>query len=275
MIIPNVPNPKAGYGNEKERQQVLDRKGKTAPVITVHFTVSVAHFAWDHDADDQGYWSIAPNQWSVDEKNGEVTSDGLLHTILDRIRSQRRRANLKKWLFPEGDGIEGRTAAGDWSLGHTNPIKPSPRDIAPWDEMKLLSAAIEEGAYEQKVVAGTSQRLVTIWVYWTPEEPPLPPPQAAPPSSVPRPTTSRKPKAAKPESKAPKTESKANPRKRSRPASFGLASDHPVTRLQNSRALQKEEDGKVDAEIERWELESGHASLLSDLPETEDLLNRA
>ena len=47
-----------GYA-EKERQhadqRILDRKtktGYTAPVTTVHFSVGIAHFTWDHLMDD-------------------------------------------------------------------------------------------------------------------------------------------------------------------------------------------------------------------------------
>jgi hypothetical protein len=58
---------------------------------------------------------------------------------------------MKKWL--ECDG-------GDWNLGHTNPVKGPARDIAPWDQAKLLSTVIDSGAYEQKVIAGTTRKLV-------------------------------------------------------------------------------------------------------------------
>src|SRR5271170_7330030 len=64
--------------------------------------------------------------------------------------NQSKRPNLKKW--PDCDG-------GDWSLGHTNPVKGPARDIAPWDQSRLLSTVIDSGAYEQKLVTGTATRL--------------------------------------------------------------------------------------------------------------------
>ena len=35
-------------------------------------------------------------------------------------------------------------------------VKSSPRDIAPWDDLKLLSTVVlDDGSYEQKLVLGT------------------------------------------------------------------------------------------------------------------------
>jgi hypothetical protein len=55
---------------------------------------------------------------------------------------------------------------------HTNPVKGPARDIAIWDQAKLLSTVIDSGAYEQKIIAGTTRKLVFVWLYWTPELPP-------------------------------------------------------------------------------------------------------
>jgi hypothetical protein len=70
---------------------------------------------------------------------------------------------MKKWLDCDG---------GDWNLGHTNPVKGPARNIAPWDQTKLLSTVIDSGAYEQKIITGTTRKLVFVWLYWTPEPPP-------------------------------------------------------------------------------------------------------
>jgi hypothetical protein len=40
---------------------------------------------------------------------------------------------------------------GDWTLGHTNPTKVPARDVATWDQPKLLSAVVDSGSYEQKL----------------------------------------------------------------------------------------------------------------------------
>jgi hypothetical protein len=167
--IPSLPNFKLGYA-EKERQLVdqrlAERKTKTSfipSIPTVHFSVGIAHWVYDELEDDDGHWIGASNQWSVDEDNRELTSDTLLASLLSQATNQCKRPNLKKWLHCDG---------GDWSLGHTNPVKGPARDIAPWDQVRLLSTVIDSGAYEQKLVTGTARKLVFLWLYWTPEPPP-------------------------------------------------------------------------------------------------------
>ena len=168
--IPTVPNLKLGYA-EKERQhadqRIAERKAKTGfipSIPIIHFSVGVAHWAYDDFSDDEGYWAASGNQWSVDEDNRQVTSDTLLASLLHRASIQTKRANLKKWLSCD---------RGDWSLGHTNPTKVAARDVATWEQARLLSVVIDSGSYEQKVVPGTARKLVTIWLYWTPEAPTL------------------------------------------------------------------------------------------------------
>jgi hypothetical protein len=242
-IIPTIPDFKLGYA-EKERQnadqRIADRKtktGYTAPAATIHFSVGIAHFTWNPVLEDQGTWAAGLNQWSVNEDNRDITSDGLLTSLLTQIHQQTKRANLRKWLAPDGNG--------QWSLGHTNPQKQSPRDIVTWAEKRLLSTVIDAGSYEQKVLTGNPRKLITLWLYWLPEEPPAPPP--SPPSAPPPPSSARrkpatktkvkpKPEAIKPEASVPKGT------KRPRPVSVGLAASvRPLTRLQNSMVKESEE----------------------------------
>jgi hypothetical protein len=75
---------------------------------------------------------------------------------------QTKRPNLRPWVQP--------SVAGDWSFGHTNPAKV-PREIATWDEPKLLSTVIAEGPYDEKRLQGKEQNLVSLWLYWVPEQP--------------------------------------------------------------------------------------------------------
>ena len=35
----------------------------------------------------------------------------------------------------------------------------------------MLSTVIDSGPYEQKLVPGTTRKLVSLWLYWTPDEP--------------------------------------------------------------------------------------------------------
>jgi hypothetical protein len=155
--IPDMPDFKLGYA-EKERemanQRVQDRKTKTgkprpenqdrlySPLI--HFAVGVAHFHWDELAAGEGNWTAATNQWSVDEDNRDISSQRLLDSILKEMRLRTKRDNLTKWLHPGG--------LGDWTLGHTNPTKLTPRDIVTWDDARLLSEVIDAGSYEQRVL---------------------------------------------------------------------------------------------------------------------------
>jgi hypothetical protein len=138
----------------------------TRPLTPIHFAVGVAHFRWDELEDGEGGWSAAANLWSVDEDNREISSQGLLETILSKIRLQTKRANLEKWLHPG--------PFGEWSLGYTNPTKSTPRDIVPWEDARLLSLVIDAGLYEQNVLEGKSRKLVTIWMYWTGDGPTTP-----------------------------------------------------------------------------------------------------
>lgn len=173
--IPSLPNFKLGYA-ETERQHVnqivAERKPRTNFAMstpTVHFTIMVAHFTWDLAiVDDLGFWTAANNQWSIDENNRHVTYEDLLASILAQAMSQTSRSNVKKWLEPQ-------VKEGKWCLGHTNPSKSGTqsRDIVTWDVPRLLSSVIDSGPYEQKPVTGTARKLVTLWLYWTPEQPPL------------------------------------------------------------------------------------------------------
>jgi hypothetical protein len=61
---------------------------------------------------------------------------------------------------------------GDWILGHTNPINVLARGVAAWGQPKLLSAMTDSGSHDQKPITSTVQKLVTIWLYYTPEAPP-------------------------------------------------------------------------------------------------------
>jgi hypothetical protein len=99
-------------------------------------------------SDDQGFRNAANNQWSVDQDNRSMTSDSLQHSILFGAAKQSKRANLKKWVDPDANGER-----GEWSLGHTNPAKVSPRDIATWEDTMLLTV-VDSGPYEQKTVPG-------------------------------------------------------------------------------------------------------------------------
>jgi hypothetical protein len=150
-----MPDFKLGYA-EKERQladqRVADRKTKTGqiqPIPSQHFSVGVSRFTWDEFAeDDGGNWSSLPNHWAIEEANRLLTSDDLITSILTTIRSRIKRDNVTKWLNP--------TVTGDWVLGHINPIKGG-REIATWNEPKLLSDVIDSGAYDQyKVQQGRS-----------------------------------------------------------------------------------------------------------------------
>ena len=248
--IPTLPNFKLGYA-EKERQLVdqrlAERKTKTSfiPAIpTIHFSVGIAHWVYDDLGDDEGHWIGASNQWSVDEDNRELTSDTLLASLLYQATNQCKRANLKKWLHCDG---------GDWNLGHTNPVKGPARDIAPWDQARLLSTMIDSGAYEQKIVTGTARKLVFVWLYWTPE----PPPDL---TSAPAPRKASKKGGKKGVKKEPgikvEKEVKAEPEpaaKRSRAASGEVSTAKRfVTRLQ-AKALEEgpatEEDLQTLAEM--------------------------
>jgi hypothetical protein len=125
----------------------------------------VTRYTWNVISDD-GDWSIAERRknWSVDLANSELSSEGLLHNLLIELMSQNKRAEVAKWLTPEGKG--------DWAISHTNPMKHAVREIAPGADARLLSEVIEQGAYELKPVG--TKKLVQLWLFWQPEPPPAP-----------------------------------------------------------------------------------------------------
>lgn len=67
-------------------------------------SVGITHFTWDDDSDDQGFWNTANHQWSVDQDNRSMISDSLQHSILFGVAKQPKRANLKKWVYPDASG---------------------------------------------------------------------------------------------------------------------------------------------------------------------------
>jgi hypothetical protein len=93
------------------------------------------------------------SQWTIDEDNRKLTSDDLIVSLLEQASKQSQRDELKKWLYCEG---------GDWSLGHTNPTKSGLREIAIWDQPRILSVVIESGIYEQKLIPGSTRKLALL-----------------------------------------------------------------------------------------------------------------
>ena len=99
--------------------------------------------------------------FTIHENNRALTSQDLTSSLLSQAQAQALRLIVKEWVF------FGRIE--DWTLAHNNPTKAPPRDIAPWVQPRLLSAVIDVGSYEQKVIVGSPNKLVTIWLYNTPE----------------------------------------------------------------------------------------------------------
>jgi hypothetical protein len=244
--IPTVPDLKLGYA-EKERQvadqRVGDRKTKTghiSPIPSQHFSIGVARFTWNEFADDSGDWSTLPNHWTVVEDNRLLTSDDLLTSILTNLRTRLKRANLNTWFNPN--------VAGDWSLGHINPTKGG-REIATWDEPKLLSDVIESGTYDQTKAQGSARKIVTLWLYWTPEPEPIRQHTPTPSSTTKKETSVKKEKGIKIEKGVKKEDNiKLEPStpaaKRARPIST-TASIPRVTRRQ-AMGLPQEDEGDVE-----------------------------
>lgn len=109
----------------------------------------------------------------IDEDNRALTSSQLTRSLLFQAQGQAKSPFLRKWMFLDD--------AGNWSLGHNNPTKTLPRNIVPWNEPRLLLAAIEAGCYDSR---GSSSKLYTIWLFYMPEAPPTP---SASPTPAPKP----------------------------------------------------------------------------------------
>jgi hypothetical protein len=81
-------------------QRLAKRKTKTSfipSILTIHFSVAVAHWVYDDLRDDEGHWISTSNQLSVREDNRELTSDILVASLLYQASNQYNRGNLK-WL---------------------------------------------------------------------------------------------------------------------------------------------------------------------------------
>jgi len=244
--VPTLPDLKLGYA-EKERQvadqRVGDRKTKTghiSPIPSQHFSIGVARFTWDEFAEDNGNWSTLPNHWTVVEDNRLLTSDGLLTSILTTLRTRLKRANLNTWLSP--------AVAGDWCLGHINPTKGG-REIATWDEPKLLSDVIESGTYDQNKVQGSARKIVTLWLYWTPEpepirqDPPTPTPKKEP--SVKKEKGIKIEKGVKQEANI-KLEPSTPAAKRARP----ISTTPSIPRVTRRQAMDLPQEGEDEGDVE-------------------------
>ncbi|MCJ1469131.1 Phospholipase C [Pseudocyphellaria aurata] len=168
--IPSMPNFKIGHA-EKERQstnnRIAVRKQKAGfenfdgPIV--QFNVGIAHFTFDDSHEDGGYWTALKSSFTTDEANRDLTSDELCMSLVANLRGQIKRPNLKSWISCG--------SADNWCLGHTDPSKMAPRDGAPWTNPKLLSKAIKDTSYERKPISGMLEKLVLIWLYYTPDAP--------------------------------------------------------------------------------------------------------
>ncbi|MCJ1471012.1 hypothetical protein MMC07_009660 [Pseudocyphellaria aurata] len=141
--------PKTGFDNSE------------GPIV--HFNVGIAHFTFDDSHEDGGYWTALKSSFTIDEINRDLTSDELCMSLVTNLRSQIKRPNLKGWISCG--------SADNWSLGRTDPSKAAPRDGAPWTNPKLLSKAIKDTSYERKPISGMLEKLVLIWLYYTPDAP--------------------------------------------------------------------------------------------------------
>ena len=106
--------------------------------------------------------------------NRYLTSADLQDSIKGGIQIDKRRSKLYDWLHPKDEG--------SWSLAHSITGRSQPRDIAPWEDRRLLSKVMEQGAYEQKPIQGTNKKHFLLHLCWMPETPSQPSPSPSQPS---------------------------------------------------------------------------------------------
>jgi len=135
-------------------------------VYGVRMWQSVPRFSWDDD--DDGKWKQWPRNFTVVEMNRYLTSADLQDSIKGGIQIDKRRSKLYDWLHPKEEG--------SWSLAHSITGRSQPRDIAPWEDRRLLSEVMEQGAYEQKPIQGTNKKHFLLHLCWMPEAPSQPSP---------------------------------------------------------------------------------------------------
>src|SRR5271156_2926179 len=89
-----------------------------------------------------------------------LSSDDLLSNLLRELTSSVKGTETLRLLkLRQG---------GDWVLSHTNPATRAIREIAQWQEKRLLSEVIDEDAYDVKLVA--TKKLVSLWLCWQPAD---------------------------------------------------------------------------------------------------------
>ncbi|MCJ1428144.1 hypothetical protein MMC29_006052 [Sticta canariensis] len=145
---------------------MADRKTKTgfaSPPHEVSFALGLARFEYDSSKEEGGHRVAMRGFLTIQENNRALTSYELTLSLLGQAKVAALRPIIKTWVF------YGQTK--DWTLAHSNPTRAPPRDIAPWTEPRLLSTVLDMGNYEQKPVPGSGTKLVTIWLYITPEAP--------------------------------------------------------------------------------------------------------
>ena len=174
----------------------------------------LVRFSWGDD--DDGKWKQWPRNFTVVEMNRYLTSADLQDSIKGGIQIYKRRSKLYDWLHPKEEG--------SWSLAHSITGRSQTRDIAPWEDRRLLSEVMEQGPYEQKPIQGTNKKHFLLHLCWMPEAPSQPSPSK-------KRTGSKKTKKESPPA-APRT---ALTSKRSRAAS----GEHPQT--PNGQVLRHED----------------------------------
>ena len=167
LHIPIIPKLEIGHANREvkavnERIKAREKQvGIDTRPFTIHFSLGLARFTWD-DAGDSGRWDPWPQSWTVSEANRFLTSDELQRSLKANLKPDKKRSKMNKWLFPKEEGT--------WTLCHHMPAKSgASKDIASWDEPRLLSEVLDSGPYVVSTVQGKNSKVYSLFFCWMPD----------------------------------------------------------------------------------------------------------
>lgn len=253
--VPGLVLGHADLDRQHAIQREADRKPKTgiqAPTAhTIHLSVGVAHWNWEEYSSGDGNWSTCQNdkEWSIDLPNRESSSAGFLSDVQATLERLSRRSDVKEWILPKGEG--------EWILSHANPRKGAPQEIADWQDDRLLSEMIDQGAYNIKPRG--NKKVVTLWLCWTPERPEQHSPTPSPIKNTPAKRGRKVKKEVKKEVKQeikpepPCTPTPASKRARAISAELSIRKRPNTTTRNQKKALEAEGPLEDEAELESLE----------------------
>lgn len=164
--LPGLTLGKADAERQHVNHKQLDRKPRSGVQAlgehTIHCSIGLERFTWDPYLYDEGTWATCQNyhKWRADVPNSPLSFDKFLSALLQGLNKLSKRAIVRDWIIPSGKG--------QWTISHSNPLKPATQEVVEWEGTPLLSDVVNSTVYNSKPSPGTS-KVFSLWLCWTPE----------------------------------------------------------------------------------------------------------